>query len=152
MIIQRLGILAFTAIIVLAGQQFATAQSTDGPDPEQIARRCVASVDQIAERCVSANVDTAHECIRRIHELLEAGNTERARAVAHRCLNVIEARSDACVDEIHERCRHCIEILLRLDSPGLARRVREACLDAVERVRHSQRRTSNAIRGQFDGE
>lgn len=154
MSIQRLGILALAMLAVLAGQQFATAQTPpmpDTPDPELVAQRCVDSINRLAERCFSANVETAHECIRRINELLEQGDLEGARQVAGRCLHVIEQRSDACVDEIHERCRHCIQLLLRLQAPELARRVHDACNNAVEHIRHSQRRTSNAIRAQFDG-
>ena len=153
MTIQRLGILAFATFAMLASQQFAPAQTTDvadAPNPERVAKRCVDSIDQLAERCVSANADTAHKCIRRIKELLEQGNRDGAREVARRCLNAIESRSDDCVDEIHKRCRRCIRLLLRLGAPELARRVEHACEDAVEHVRHSQRRTSNAIRSLFD--
>jgi len=154
MTIQRLGILALATFAMLAAPQFAAAQTPDAQDtlnPERVAKRCVDSINELAERCVAANVETAHECIRRIHELLEQGDREEAIHVARRCLRVIEERSDDCVDAIHQRCRHCIELLLRLQAPELARRVHNACENAVERVRHSQRRASNAIRSQFDG-
>lgn len=154
MTILRPAILAFAMFAMLAGQQIASAQTTDVAsdtlDPEVIARRCVNSINELAERCVLANVETAHKCIRRINELLEQGELEAAREVARRCLRVIEERSDDCVDEIHRQCRHCIQLLLRLNAPELARRVHNACENAVEHVRHSQRRTSNAIRSQFD--
>ena len=152
--IQRFGILALATLIMLSSQPFASAQTTDVPpdrlDPERVARRCINSINELAERCVAANVETAHKCIRRINELLEEGDRHEARHVAHRCIHVINDRSDACVDEIHRRCRHCIELLLRLQSPELARRVHNACENAVERVRHSQRRTTNAIKSLFD--
>ena len=154
MTIQRLGVLALAMTAVLASQQIATAQTSDVPpdalDPERVAKRCVESINHLADRCVSANSDTAHECIRRINELLEQGEREAARRLARHCLRVIEERSDTCVDKIHHRCRHCIRLLLRLHAPELARRVRHACENAVEHVRHSQRRASNAIRSQFD--
>ena len=155
MTLPRLGLLTIATIAMLVSPQLATAQTPDTADtlnPERVAKRCVDSINQLAERCVSANVDTAHECIRRINELLDQGDEEGARRVAARCLHAIEVRSDDCVDEIHRRCRHCIELLLRLQAPELARRVHNACQDAVEHVRHSQRRTSHAIRAQFGDE
>lgn len=155
MTISRLGILTLATLAMLVSPQFAAAQTTDvatdSLKPERVAKRCVDSINGLAERCVSANVETAHRCIRQINELLEQGEREAAHRVARRCLRVIEERSDACVDEIHERCRHCIRLLIRLQAPELARRVHHACENAIDHVRHSQRRTSNAIRSQFDG-
>ncbi len=153
MTIQRLGFLAVAIFAILSGPHLAVAQSTDAPDtpdPERIARRCAEAVNRIADRCVAANGETARRCIRHINELLEAGDVEGARRAAHRCLNVIEERSDDCVAEIHQRCRECIRVLVRLGEPELARRLHHICEEAVERVRHSQRRASNAIRSQFD--
>jgi hypothetical protein len=65
-------------------------------------------------------------------------------------MKVIKDRTDDCVEAIHHRCRHCIRLLLRLQAPELARRLRRTCGHVVDHVRNSQRRSFNAIKSQFD--
>ena len=154
MTIQRLGFLAMVTFAMLAGQQLANAQrpnSTDRPDPEKVAKRCVDSINHLADRCVEATKDTTHQCIRKIRELLKQGEVEEARHVARHCMKVIKDRTDDCIDAIHHRCRHCIRLLLRLHAPELARRLHHTCEHVVDHVRNSQRRAFHAIKSQFDG-
>lgn len=134
------------ALLVLVLAQNAQAQS-----PERIAHRCVEHVNQIVERCTNAAADETHECIRRINELLEAGRYEAAREVAQQCIRSATARTEDCVRAVRQACERCINVLLDMGQPELARRVHNACEDAVEVLRHLLQRETNAIQNALEG-
>ncbi len=132
--------------------QTAQAQVSADPtlDPDAVFERCVSRIRQTVTRCRNANAETTQDCLRRIRVLLNAGHEERARAVARRCIEVIETRTQNCVRSIRETCRECIGVLVDLGANELARRLHNACENAVEHVVHNGRRSINAIKSAFD--
>ena len=126
------------------------AQSAQAHDPDAVFERCIAKVRQAVTRCTDANTATTHECLRKIRFLLRHGIVERARAVAARCIDEIKDRTRHCVRYIEATCDECIEVLLRMGAPELARRLDQACDNAVDAVTHNARRGINAIRSAFD--
>ncbi len=131
----------------------AHAQLNDArPDvinPERIAKACIEKVETLAHRCNEVNKAECARCINAIKDLLEAGRVEAAKRLARHCAHRITRRANACVDEIHEHCRRCVNVLLRLGEPELARRVANACHDARDSVRRTQRGCIARLRSLF---
>ena len=137
-----------TSIALLAlclGSRTASAKS-----PERIAHRCAEYVNGIVDRCRNAAADETQECVQQIRELLAEGRYEAARELAHECIRHATARTDACVDHVIEICRRCIDVLLDLGEPQLARRVANVCEDAIDELRHILEREKHAILAALD--
>jgi len=137
---------AAVAMLMVAGQQQAQAQ-----DPREILDNCSEELREIVRRCVTRNADTTKETVRKVKALLEQGNRERARAVAARGKRQLAADTDQCVEKIHMLCRRCVNALLDANAPRAARHFREACENAVEKVRQSERRGCHAIEEALEG-
>jgi hypothetical protein len=134
------------AVLVLALAQSASAQS-----PERLAHRCVEYVNSIVERCANAAADETHQCIREINALLEAGRYEAAVEVARECIRSATARTEHAAGLIESARTRCINILLEVGEVELARRVSNACDDALEQLRHLLQREKNAIQNALEG-
>lgn len=150
----RLASVAFCALVFLSGgtlrAQDEVPPDQQPPSPQQIARRCVAAVNQATERCIKANASVVHRCLPRLRELLAAGEREEAIKLARRCVTRIREQTEACNRHIRELCEKCIRVLIRLESPTLARRVRRHCAGSLEAVNRSAERATNAITQLFD--
>ncbi len=134
------------AVVALMCMALAPVARADHVSAEEIAKRCVVTANRLADRCVASNAATTQRALAAIRKLLEEGKEDAAIRTARRAAGIITSQSDLCVRQIRQMCDRCIEVLLRLDHPELARRVHAACGDAVERVRHSQRRALSALR------
>lgn len=113
--------------------------------PEDVAARCADRVEQVVERATNAAMDETHECVRRINALQDQGRHEAARKLAQQCINNATQRTQNAVRYVNEICDECIEVLLRLDAPELARRINHLCDEAVETLRVILQREKNAI-------
>lgn len=127
------------------------ASSLFAHDPVEIAQRCTQRVTQIVERCDNAAADETRECVRRINALLDAGRSEAAEAVAEECVRSATQRARNCSAAIEAICDECVDILLTLGEPQLARRVNNVCEGAVEHLRISLQRQKNIIRQALAG-
>lgn len=150
------GIAAFAFMLLLAGQQSAVAQAVVGPqvqpypDPAQeVFDECVQSLRHLVARCDNANADTVHEAIRRITDLLNQGKRKEARIVAARAIAKVENTTDLCIEEAHERCRRCVNALVDLNAPELARELVDVCKHVVRLLGAHEERAINAIKGAF---
>lgn len=143
-------IVAISALFI--NSPLTQAQVDDAPqdiNPERVAKACVDKVDTLAERCNEVNKKECVRCINAIKELLEAGRDDAAKRLAVHCAHRITRRANACVDDIHEICRRCVHLLVRLGEPELARRVAHACDDARDSVRRTQRGCIARLRALF---
>ena len=139
---KRLGYVLTAAVAMLLVGQPKSAQAQN---PQEILDTCSEELREIVVRCVDRNFDTTRECVRRINDLLNQGNVQEARIVAERCKNKLAEDTQQCVDAIHMLCRRCVNALLDANALRAARHFVEACENAVETVRNSQRRGTNAI-------
>jgi hypothetical protein len=146
LMIRLLTLCALTAIAVSAQTDAAHAQS-----PQDIAARCVGEVNETVERCRRAAAAEVKECVPLIRRLVEAGEIDRARAVARKCVTSAEERTKRCVDHVHTVCRRCVALLLNLGASELARRVAFICEDAIEDLRHILQREKHAIETALQG-
>src|SRR5262245_28721016 len=98
------------AVAALLGAGWSSAARAD--EALEFARTCAAHVDSLANRTSNAIIDDTLECLRRINELLEAGNEERARQVARECIGHIESIADAGTEAISDVCARCVWVLI----------------------------------------
>lgn len=145
----RPALFSLLGLMLLAAPTFAQLPPDPEP-PEHVFERCVREVRHAVHRCTTANEETTKECLRKIRVLLENGEEERARAVARDCIEVIENRTQRCVRYVRAECQQCIEVLLEMEAPELARKLRSICEHAVEKLHANARRAINAIRSAFD--
>lgn len=124
----------------------ADASQANAASPEEIAARCVAKVNKTVERCTNATSSETQECVRKIRRLLAAGRDRAARRVARECVESLTQRTGNCVEHVKRICDECVEFLLRIGEPQLARRVDNACDDAVEKLRSNLARAKAVIR------
>lgn len=143
----RRSILFAAAALLSAGW----SSSARADDALEFARACAAHVDSLADRTSNAIIDDTLECLRRINELLEAGNEERARQVARECIGRIERIADAGTGAIADVCERCVWVLLNeFGAERLAHRFRQYCAATIEDIRHLERRAINAILSKFE--
>lgn len=119
------------------------------PAPEDVATRCVTAVNQVVDRCQSAAADETKECLQTIRRLLSEGREEAARRVAADCIASATERTENGARYIKRICNACIDALIDLGAPQLARRVNQACDDAISSLRTTLQREKNAIRSAF---
>ena len=139
------------AVLAVALPAGAARAGETAQDPQAIADECVNRATELADTCVEANEDAADACVERIEQLLAEGKTALARRVGRQCVKHITRRSDVCAHRIRQLCRHCTRVLLRLGEPELAREVRAACGEQLEKVRASQREATQRIRDALGG-
>lgn len=141
-------LLAFCATLgLLMVTSTASAQSS----PEDLAARCVSTVDGIVDRCQNAAADETQECLQKIRRLLAEGRERAARRVAIDCIQSAIERTEICANRVNRVCDECIDELVNLGEPQLARRVTMVCKDAISDLRSTLQREKNAIRGAFGG-
>lgn len=140
--------LCATTGLLLSASNTAMA---DDQSPERIAARCVDAIDDTVDRCAHAAAKETHECVREIRRLLAAGRIRAAHRVARACVRSATDRTEHCADRVELICDVCIDILLDMGEPQLARRVNNACNDAIERLRSILQREKNAIRTALGG-
>lgn len=114
-------------------------------NPDEIAARCLNAMQQVVDRDAAIAAEETHECVRRINALQEAGRQDAARQVARTCLTHATERSQQAAQRIRRICHECVEVLVRLGAPELARRVERGCEQAIEQLRHILQRQRNAI-------
>lgn len=133
-----------TCMAVLAlclGSRTALAEN-----PERIAHRCATYVNGIVDRCENAAAEETQECVEQIRELLAAGREEAAHELARECIRNATARTDACIEHVIMVCHRCIDLLVDLGEPQLARRVANFCEGTIEDLEHILARETHAIR------
>ena len=133
--------LCTVAGLVLLSANSASAHSS----PEEIAARCVETIHKAVERCTTATATETQLCVRTIRRLRAAGNERAAHRVARECVESLTNRTINCVTHIQGHCDRCVEFLLNIDRPKLARRVDAACDAAVAKLRDNLNRAKNAI-------
>jgi len=119
--------------------------------PEDLAARCVDAIDAVVERCTNATADETQECVRTIRRLLAAGRVRAAHRVARACIESATTRTQNCANRVERICNACIETLLEMGEPQLARRVNDACEEAIATLRSLLQREKNAIRTALSG-
>jgi len=120
-------------------------------NPEDLAARCVGAMNGIVDRCQKAAADEAEECVRKIRRLLADGQEQAARRVAAECIQSATERTEKCANRVKRICDECIDQLLSLGAPQLARRVNNACEDAISDLRSTLQREKNMIRNALGG-
>lgn len=71
--------------------------------------------------------------------------TKRRQSWARECITNATQRAHNAARYVNEICDECIDVLLRLDAPQLARRINHLCGEAVETLRVILQREKNAI-------
>lgn len=135
------------AACLMAATNTVSAQSS----PEDVAARCVNAVNGIVDRCQDAAGDETAQCVRKIKKLLEDGRERAARRVAADCIRSATARTENCANRVKRICRTCIDTLLDMGAPHLARRVENVCEDAISDLRTTLQREKRAIRDALAG-
>lgn len=125
----------------------ASAQTT----PEDLAARCVSAVNGIVDRCQNAAADETEECVQKIRRLLADGRERAARRVAAECIETATERTEKCAKRVNRICDACIDELVDLGAPQLARRVNNACEDAISDLRSTLQREKKVIRNALGG-
>jgi hypothetical protein len=146
-LLNRRSVLFAAATLLSAGW----SSSARADEALEFARACAAHVDSLADRTSNAIIDDTLECLRRINELLEAGNEERARQVARECIAHVERLADAGTGAIADVCERCVWVLVNeYGAERLAHRFRQYCGATIEDIRHLERRAINAILSKFE--
>ena len=142
------------ALCVTTGLLLSASSTASASDlsPEEIAARCVDAIHDVVDRCANASAEETRRCVRKIHRLLADGQKEEAHRVARECIESATKRARNCGERIERICDRCIHILLEMDEPALARRVYNACEDAIEWLLSILKREKNAIRTALGGE
>ncbi len=138
-------------LMMMVAVSFGMASTASAHDPEDIAHRCAHRVNQIVHRCNTATAEETHECVRKINALLEQGRVDAAHAVARECIQSATERTRKCIHAVDTTCEECIDILLRLGAPDLARRIANICDHAVEVLKTTLQREKNIIREALAG-
>lgn len=137
------------AAILIAAAFCATSQASSAtaaePTPERVFEQCVVRITRISAACTEKNAAIVQECLPLVRRLIADGQDERAARVARRCVGAIDDNSDGCVREIQQLCRRCVNALVELESPELARQLAQGCDRVVTAIRLNQRRARNAI-------
>lgn len=135
---------------LLAAAALVTIQApAQAQTPERVAKQCVEAIDEVVERCANAAAQETRECVQLIRRLLRAGRERAARQVAERCIRSATTRTENCVERVHQICRRCINFLVEVGETQLARRVHNACKEAVSDIRSFLQREKAAIRAAF---
>lgn len=143
------------AVLALAapGIRMAVAQDAPPPDPVAIARRCIHHVTMLANTCVQQNLETARALAPRIQALLEQGETQKARAVAARGIQAVNARSRECLGAIQAACERCTKAIADAGgTPEMIEAVKAACRRQAERVERSRHAAVELIRKALGGD
>lgn len=141
-------LLAFCAAL---GLMVVTSTASAQTSPKDLAARCVAEVNATVDRCQSAGADETQECVQEIRRLLADGRERAARRVAADCVESATERTEKCANRVKRICDACIEELVNLGAPQLARRVNDACKDAISDLRFMLQRQKNVIRTALEG-
>lgn len=113
--------------------------------PEEKAARCVRALEQILERNRSIAAEQTRECVRHINALQAQGNDDAAIRVARQCIASARERTANASALAKRICNACIEELIRLGEPQLARRVNHKCESVTEELRMVLQRQTHAI-------
>ena len=138
-------------LMMMVAVSFGVVSTASAHGPEEIAHRCAHRVNHIVHRCNNAASEETHECVRKINALLEQGRVDAAHAVARECIQSATERTRRCVTAVDNTCEECIDILLRLGAPELARRLANICDHAVEGLKTTLQREKNIIREALAG-
>lgn len=139
------------ALCFAVGLMFLTDTALADTSPEDLASRCVSKVNGIVDRCQNAAAEETVECVRKIRQLLAAGREDAAHDVARKCIRSATTRTENCAKRVNRICNACIDELLELGAPQLARRVNNVCEDAISDLRTTLQREKNAIRTALGG-
>ncbi len=140
-----------TALMVLfAFTLLGRPQQVRADHAAAFAQECAEHVQQIVQRCQNAAAKETHECVRRINALQAQGRERAARRVARECIEQATTRTENCVEAVHKICSDCIDVLLFLGEPELARRMHNVCEDAVEKLRGILQREKQAIQAALE--
>lgn len=141
-------LLAFCAAL---GLMVVTSTASAQTSPKDLAARCVADVNAIVDRCQSAGTDETQECVQKIRRLLADGREQAAHRVGADCIESATERTEKCAKRVKRICDACIEELVNLGAPQLARRVNDACKDAIADLRFMLQRQQSVIRSALEG-
>ena len=146
---KMVAIVLAAACLLLATEAWAGARPRPKPnvDPERIAAKCVQRAKAVAAHCDVVNQRVVDACVAKIDELLAQGLVEQAEARAKRGIHRVNRVSIMCARVIRRNCQACVRVLIILDRPDLARRVKAACEKEVEAVRQSRVDAVAAIEG-----
>lgn len=134
------------AFVATTGLMAFTNTTYAETSPEDLAARCVSKVNSIVDRCQNAAADETTKCVNKIQRLLADGQESAAQDVAKECIRSATTRTEKCANRVNRICNACIDQLLELGAPQLARRVNNACEDAISDLRSTLQREKNAIR------
>ena len=144
--------LCVTTGLLLSASSTASASDSIDLSPDEIAARCVNAIHDVVDRCANAAAEETKRCVRKIRQLLADGQKEEAHRVARECIESATMRTRNCGERIEWICDRCIHILLEMGEPTLARRVNNACEDAIEWLLSILEREKDAIRTALGGE
>lgn len=139
------------ALCAAAGLMMVTSTASAQVSPDDVAARCVSKINGIVDRCQSASAKETTECVKTIRRLLAVGRDRAARRVAAECIRSATARAEKCGDRVKRICDACVDTLLGMGAPQLARRVDAACDDAIESLRATLQREKTIIRNALGG-
>lgn len=135
-------------VALLIGTSSALAQGNTGPDPVDVAARCVAQMDRTSENTVRVVANQTRASIARIRSLAAEGAPDRAIIAAGQAgadrLAATGRRGAGHVTRIES---HCVDVLIRLGADRtLIARVRAAAEGSREAIGSAVRRGTAAIR------
>ena len=114
--------------------------------PENLAARCVAELEEIRQRNEIAAADQTEACVRTINALQAQGRDEAAIQVARQCVSAARERTEDAASLANRICNACVDQLLSLGYPDLARRVNHKCDSVLENLRSVLQRQIFAIK------
>lgn len=126
-----------------------SANQTSAQSPDDLLAECTRSIAKLTKRCDNAIAEVTHDCLPLIRRLLNAGQNQRARDVAERCINQINEILRKCRAELQERCERCADALVQMGAPNLARELMSRCRRAANHMQDTRDRAVAAIRGLF---
>ncbi len=139
------------AFCAAAGLMMVTNSASAHASPEETAARCANIIGDIVERCQNAASEETTECVRKIRRLLADGRERAARRVAADCIRSATERTEKCGRRIKRISNACIDLLLDMGAPQLARRINNISEDAISTLRTTLQREKRAIREALAG-
>ena len=123
-----------------------------GPDPVDLADRCIDQAQAVAERSVRRIDARKVAAVDSIAALLEEGETEQAEQVAERAIRRVRGINSVGVRIISRNCQWCVNILNHLGMPDLADEVIAVCDEAIDQIEAAASEAIEEIQAALDGD
>ncbi|MEE2639278.1 MAG: hypothetical protein VX768_01510 [Planctomycetota bacterium] len=137
------------ALLAVLSVSFQFTQQAKASDPQDVFSRGARQIVSITERHENATSDVTSRCLPRIRRLLKSGNYNEARTTADRCITELGEILDSARTALRTTCERCIDALVQMGAPDLARDIHDLCVRASSRMKDVHDRAVNAIQDLF---